>query len=445
MKFFKGGLADYIKTRLHFLPNWVTYPAMRLNIFKGLIYGPKYLRYGQEICKQTSEERLVEMVNYAIKHVPYYRERYGDLQIKSKAEFEEKIEIIDKNIVNANWDKFVSDDADMSKCFIGTTGGTSGKPLKLVIPRNRHIHANYFFHRTMKRFGWNYDVMALLKKERLPLNRKHVINPILRQVIFDGFRTDGEYYQHIYDTIKRMNIHYIQAYPQLGYQFLKYCHSQGLDTSIIKGIFLTSESIADNQLYLIRDCLHIPIIEVYGHSEKLCRASSRPGELLYYIDEEYGYTELIDDNSDVINEPGKLGEIVGTTFINRQFPLIRYRTGDIASYANTNNGRAFNSIEGRRDCNMIYKADGTIATISVLIIQNDFNERINGIQYIQERKGYIKALIIKDKGYTEADHDFIFSKLAYVMGGAEYVEVQYVNELIYQPNGKFLCLISKVK
>ena len=65
------------------------------------------------------DEKLIEIVNYAIENVPYYRKKYGNLRITSKKEFEEKIAFIDKDEVMAHWDDFLVDNIDWSRCVTG--------------------------------------------------------------------------------------------------------------------------------------------------------------------------------------------------------------------------------------------------------------------------------------------------------------------------------------
>ncbi len=318
-------LADYIKTQIPLWPNWLTSAMLKLNFFGPLCYGFSYLKYGKTIQRESAEDKLIEMVNFAIKNVPYYRKRYAGLVIRSREEFEEKIGFIDKDIVMANWDDFVADNMESSQCYIETTGGTSGKPMKFLSPKNRYVHSMYFWHKSLKEFGWNYDVMGVIRNHRLPGGRIYMVNPVMKHVIFDGFNKDEQYYLQIWQVLKKRRIRFLYCYPSAAYDFLKFCHSHNLDISFIKTCALTSEAVADYQREFINDVLHIDILISYAHSEKLCQACTVPGRYLYKIEEDHGYMELIDENDNVVTNKDVSGEIVGTTFLNRFFPLIRYR------------------------------------------------------------------------------------------------------------------------
>lgn len=443
------GIADYIKNKLPYWPNFITYPLMKMNRLNGLCYGKAYQSYEETVESTTPEQKLVEIANFAIKNVPYYRNRYKEVVIKNKEDFEQKIGLIDKDEVLAHWDEFIADGADRSRCYVESTGGTSGKPMKFLSPKNRYIHSMYFWHKQLKRFGWNYDPVAVIRNHHLPEGRDYIANPVMKQVIFDGFRLNDDYCRKILKVMRRKHIIYLYCYPSAAYSFLKSCQSQNLDTSFIKACFLTSEQITDYQHQFIHDRLGIAVLGSYGHSEKLCQAGTCPDSFFYHIDEQYGYTELVDKSGRAIKESGVTGEIVGTTFNNRYFPLLRYRTGDYSSYAaercpKHSDERVLTAIEGRWDKTLIYCADGSITSVTALNLHGDFNDHIKGLQFIQDEVGKLTVFIIKDSKYTLHDEEYIKSHLNKAMKGTDNVELKYVDKLVLQPNGKFLPLISKL-
>ncbi|HIX86253.1 MAG TPA: phenylacetate--CoA ligase family protein, partial [Candidatus Parabacteroides intestinigallinarum] len=179
-------------------------------------------------------------------------------------------------------------------------------------------------------------------------------------------------------------------------------------------------------------------------------AGTCPNSNYYHIEPCYGYAELIDSNSLVIKEPNRQGELVGTTFINRYFPLIRYRTGDYSSYVDKEcpkHGLAYKLLDavlGHRDKSLIYRKDGGYTSQTALNLHSEIYEHIDGLQYIQERKGELIVLLIPNKKYTEADTRFLVSHFKNALGSDSKVELRFVDQLIFQSNGKFLPLISRV-
>lgn len=440
-------IADYIKSQLPKWPTWINFILLRLNIFGSLVYGRSYGRFSRMIETISPEKKLLALVNFAIKNVPYYRKRYGGMEISSVAEFQRRIAFIDKDEVMRNWDEFVADNVDMSKCVTGTTGGTSGKPLKLLSPKRRYVEELAFMHKMWKTTGWNYHVRGVIRNHKLPPSRTYELNPITKELIFDAFRISSDYVRRVVRVLKKYHVKYIQSYPSAAYQFCKICRANKIDISFLKYFLCGSEAVTEEQyLFIVKD-MKIGLFSWYGHSEKLILGGTTQGNRNCYIEPRYGYFELVDrETGDVIEETERWGEMVGTTFYNYCMPLIRYKTGDSAVLKDfpSQGGAVLKEIVGRWDKNLIYRYDGTTTTITALNLHDDMYEHIDGLQYVQREVGKIELHIIKGDGYTEdVEHD-IYEYVKNAMGENGEVSICYVEKLQFCANGKFLPLISLI-
>lgn len=435
-------LGNYIKNELPSWPNWFNAILLRLNCFGGLVYGQSYRKFKNHLNDADPKQLLLDSVNHAVKHVPYYRKKYGATTIHSVEEFREKIDFIDKDEVMAHWDDFVVDDIDWSKVSTGTTGGTSGKPLKLVTPNNRYAWELAYMHSMWEKTGWNYHIRGVIRNHDLK-GRDYAINPIMKELIIDPHKMSEDYAKRVVDVLHRFNVRFLHAYPSNAYQFCKLCVRQGINIGFIEAILCGSEGVTEEQRAFF-DKQGISVLSFYGHSEKLILGSNNAKDYIFRMESNYGLCELIDKDDNSVTEPGALGEMVGTSFYNRYFPLIRYRTGDYATLYKNGRFMELVNILGRREKSLIYRMDGTTTSLTIINLHGDFYEHIDGMQYIQEKVGFIKVLLIKNELYTQSDEEFIVNHLATSMGGREFVEISYVNKLIIQPNGKFLPLISKI-
>ena len=352
---------------------------------------------------------------------------------------------LDKNMIEfmSNWDKFVADNADLSKCITGTTGGTSGKALKLIIPKNRYSIDRAFTHKQLHKFGWNYNTFAVIRNNKLDDDKDYIINPIMKLVIFDAFRLSEEYARTICKTMKKYHIHCIHAYPSALFQFCKLCKKVDLDLSFIKLCRLTSEQITEEELHFFKHNFNFKLSYSYGHSERLILAGNTPFTDNYLVEENYGYLELV-NNDKVIKSTDTLGEMVGTSFNNRYFPLIRYKTGDYTTYCSMGEQRMLGKIQGRWQNSLIYCADGRKISTASLNLHNQIYEKIDGLQYLQEKKGELNILIVKGKTYDDCTEQEILSFYKKCIGNDTVINIKYVDKLTLKPNGKFVLLISNI-
>lgn len=430
-------IADYIKSQLPLWPNWINIVFLKLNVLGQYAYGLSYVNFKRNIRIIEPEKRLIDLVNHAISNVPYYRNKYKGLVINSIEDFNSKISFTDKDEVMAHWDEFIADGTDLSSVNISTTGGTSGKAMKIVQPRSRYIWELAFMHSIWRTCGWNYDTRAVIRNHHLH-GRGYIVNPLSKEIIFDAFESSDDYYRYIFKTIRRYRISYVHAYPSSAYLFCQKALSLDFDLCNIKAFICGSEGITEVQDAFFKKH-NIQICTWYGHSEKLILAGMDKEKGVFIPQDCYGYTEIID------HDHTGYGELVGTTFFNSIFPLIRYKTDDWAYYHKDSKGKLqIERIIGRRNKSIIYKIDGTYTSLTALNLHGVFYEHVDGMQYIQEKKGFLKVLIIKNKLYTDADERFLLEHLSNAMGGIKYVRIEYVENLTYQKNGKFLPLISSI-
>jgi len=437
--------ADFIKNRLPEFPNWITLPLMHLNRLGGRVYGKKMLEFQQSIPQIDPEQQIVEIANYAIAHVPYYRRLYGGKLIKDLEDFKQTFGLIDKDTVRDNYHDFISDEADKMPHVELRTSGTSGKPMPFLLPANRYIREMAFVTRIWNRSGWNYGIRGTIRRKQLPGNRDYMVNPATREIIFDGYRNDEPYIRKVHRVLKRNGVHTLYGYPSaivsMVRQFLKY----GLDTSFLHLALLTSEKVPQATCKLLCDQLGMKISTFYGHTEKLILIEQTDTTPTFAIEPGYGLAEIIDANG----KEAMSGELVGSTLFNKVMPLLRYRTGDYA----TKSGEIrridgiekviLSSIEGRREKCSVWRTDGSVQNIGSREIHDEYPLHADGIQFIQTEKGKLKVKVIPGAGYGDSDRQFMMQYYGKMMLGEENVEIEEVDELIYLPNGKAPTLISR--
>ncbi len=440
------GTADFVKNKLQLMPNWVTLPLLHMNRFGDKVYGGAMKRFQKNIPLIDPERKMVEMANYAIRHVPYYRERYSGKRIESLADYKATFGFIDKDTVRANYEAFISDEADRLPHVELRTSGTSGKSMAFLIPANRYVTEMAFVTRVWRRTGWDFGIKASVRKKQLPSGRDYMVNPVTREIIFDGCRSDEAYVRKIHAVMRRNGVETLYCYPSTCLQLLKLFLKYGLDTSFIKYALLTSEDVPQPLYRFIHDKLGIKIATFYGHTEKLIFIEQLNGTPEYAVEPSYGLAEIIGgDGKDALE-----GELVGSTFYNRVMPLLRYRTGDYAVATGETriiDGQAkpiLSAIHGRHENLLVWRHDGTNVSTSNIEIHDEFPLHIDGQQFVQRRKGYLELHVVKGEGFSQADEDFMYLHYGHAMLGREYVDIKYVDCLECGPNGKALQLISSL-
>ncbi|PIA79020.1 hypothetical protein BFR04_05725 [Gaetbulibacter sp. 4G1] len=411
------------------------------------IFGSKYktILIKESFKEGINTSQLFKVTNQVVKTTPYYSTPQSH-NINSLSEFESLIKPFDKEILQNKFNKLISKAFSKTSYDSMTTGGTSGAPTRFFVPKNRFRKEFAFYHKIWSTLGYNEHIRGVIRNEKLSENEIYKVNPITKEIIFDGFRNHETYYHKIYLILQKFNIKFLQGYPSSISNFLIYVNEKNLDTSFFKGVFLSSEIFLDHQRSLLIETMKLPVISVYGHSEKLIMAVDFKGNNEYQVIENYGYLELVDDNDNVIKEEGVLGEIVGSTFDNYGMPLLRFKTGDYSSYLKYSESepRILNGIQGRWQEMKIYNKDGSFVTPTALNLHDELNRYINGLQYVQNEKGKLEVHIIPNDLFNEKIESTFFKHYQDRMATNSVIEIHKVKRLQKRKNGKFILLESKL-
>ncbi|WP_339627076.1 hypothetical protein [uncultured Winogradskyella sp.] len=437
------------------MKNKILFLLLRLNLFYPWLLGFNYYLYRKNrLIKHNlnfhNSDELLNIVNNAISIIPYYKNKYKN-KLSNIVEFESTVSFIDKDLVMNNWDEFLLPNYKKNKTIEGTTGGTSGKPLRLVLPRNRFIFELATMYKMWEVLDWKGEARAILRNAKFNTIKTYKVDPVKKEVVFDGFKSTDEHYQFVYDTFIKLNLKFLHAYPSSIYQFALFLDRKKLDTTFIKGVFCGSEAFLPEQENLIVNKLGLNVFSWYGHSEKLVLGGRCENNEAIHIEPSYGYFELIDEKGNVINKKGEIGEIVGTTLHNKYMPLIRYKTGDFAEFVGDycedckRSLPLIKNIQGRWEINNIYLNDNSYVSVTALNLHSDEYNHIEGMQYVQYEKGKLEIKIIKSDSFSVLIEEKFITHFKAAFNGKCSFKLNYVDKIEKETNGKFLTLKQYIK
>ena len=159
--------------------------------------------------------------------------------------------------------------------------------------------------------------------------------------------------------------------------------------------FLGAEAWSEEMRSMIEEKWGMRACEQYGLTEIIgpgvsLECSSRQG---LHINADHFFTEIIDPITGEVKGEGEQGELVFTTLTKEAFPVLRFRTGDIASYTEEicNCGRSF-----PRHSRIVGRADDRLKIKGVLTFPSQIEEAImmspgasENYQIVKSRHGSI--------------------------------------------------------
>jgi len=147
------------------------------------------------------------------------------------------------------------------------------------------------------------------------------------------------------------------------------------------------------------------ISRVYSCAESAFVAGQHAGEPWLTVLDDACWLEVVDDEDNDV-APGQPGRALLTNLYNRTMPIIRYELHDVVTRGDPALSRPFSCITeiGGRDNTPlpILRDDGSVDTLSVLLIQGITPAGLEGAQFISERPGMVRVEYVGEPGLEDA-------------------------------------------
>jgi phenylacetate-CoA ligase len=345
----------------------------------------------------------------------------------------EKIPFLTRELVYENYNKLKSTESVKNGYYTGCTGGSTGLPMKFLLDYDSVFKENAFIYYYRKKLGYNFKDRMVTFRQCEIVSSLWRFNPMHNEMTFYPIKISRNTIANYVKKINEYNPVYLNGYLSAIWYFARLIEEYQIKLKIkLKGIFLISENVDDNQRNYVEQFFNAKTSTFYGHSERSVIAEEIiPGR--YKFDPYYGYTEFIE------NEKNNYA-IVGTGFLNYTMPLIRYKTDDTCS----RDGVYF-SIEGKRSSTIgLYGRNNEfIADTSLELDDHAFN-KILTYQFIQYKAGEADLLIIVNKDFDRSELPMIEKVINKQTKGFMNVKIKIVDHLILSPRGKYQPIISRL-
>jgi phenylacetate-CoA ligase len=425
-----------------------------------LIYGREFIFYKKFLEKSQwwSKEQLTQyqitslrrLIDHAYQNVPYYRRilierNLTPAKFSSLADLR-KLPLLTKEIIQEHFEDLIAKNIPRRAMKLVTTGGTSNNQLRFYIEKETSLKEWAFMTTQWERVNFRLDDKRLVLRGR-PIDpcRNDGLweyDPLTRECRLSVYHLTEENLFKYVEVMKKFSPDFIHGYPSAVAIFAQFIIENKIkNLPPIKGVLCGSEAILDHQKKLIEKAFKTRLFTWYGQSEKAILAGECETNSCYHIFPEYGITELVDENGNQITEPNQMGELVGTGFINYAMPLIRYKTGDLASFEQgyCKCGRKYpliKKIVGRWTQEMLVGKQRNLISMTAINMHDDTYENTKQFQFYQEKPGQVILKIIKGAEYTERDSKRIISRLNEKLKDSIEIKIQLVENLTLTKSGK---------
>lgn len=427
----------------------------------------KYMKNGftlfhssRKELKEYQDKQYQDLLLYAYMHTAYYRKIFDSIGLivngKVIKERYDDIPILTKDIIRAEGDNLISNEAKKRGAYHNTSGGSTGNPVRFIQDKE------YFFHNFGDKilFGVLNDKLPGEKEIKLWGSERDIlqgsigiyakcINWCYNRIFLNSFILTAESMEKYIEIINRVKPKQIWAYADSIYQLAKFINKNKLDVYSPSNIVSTAGVLYDEMRCEINTAFrNSNLLNQYGSREAGligCEIGTTKGMRIF---EHSVKAEIWNEELQQISDYGE-GEILITNLTNYSMPLIRYQIGDMGEISDdltsySGSYSVLKKLTGRINTHF-KKEDGGIVHGEYITHLFYNKEWIESFRVIQHDYKEIEFQIVLAKGYQEniKDLNLMIHDMNQVIHGC-HVMVTYLEEIPKLKSGKYQFVISEV-
>lgn len=406
--------------------------------------------------REDQDRRVREAVAWATRTVPYYRELFrregvDPASIRGAGDLP-RIPPLAKSTLRERQPELVSEGVPAGERLAGHTSGTTGSALALVYTREA---LGFEYAAAWRQRGWHGlrlgDRFAAFGGQ-LVVPYQQTAPPFWRydrpraRMLFSLYHMTPAHLDAYVAELARPGYRFWQGYPSSLALIAGHLLERGvaLGAAAPAAIFTSSETLLPAQRERIARATGAKVADRYAHSELAVSVSECPQGGLH-VDTEMCAVE-IDPHEETAE--WVRGEILATGFANRAMPLLRYRTGDVATLrkgARCPCGRArplLEAIDGRVE-DYVVTPDGR----RIGRMDHIFKDAllVKEAQIHQTAVDRLVVRLVPHPGFDEAAQRALEQEFRARLGDVIRVDFELLGAIPRQANGKFRAVVSDVR
>ncbi len=388
-------------------------------------------------------------------HVPFYKRLFGELAfdpstMTSMADLA-RLPLLGKAEIRAHSDAMKAVDHGLLTRY--NTGGSSGEPLIFYTGLARKSHDVAAKWRATR--WWGVDIgdpelvvwgspIELGAQDRV----RRLRDALMRSELMPAFEMSPAHLDSFVARIRATRAAMLFGYPSSLALIARHARASGvrLDDLGTRVVFVTSERLYDEQRQEISAAFGCPVANGYGARDAGFIAHECPAGSLHISAEDIVVETVRPDGQPA--GPGQSGEIVVTHLATRDFPFVRYRTGDVGVLggAGCACGRGLpvlREVEGRTTDFVVAK-DGTIMHGLALIYTLRDLPGVERFKIEQLSLDCTLVRVVAGPLFGTGDEARIRREFKARLGADVDVRIERVAEIAAEASGKFRYVSSRV-
>jgi phenylacetate-CoA ligase len=395
-------------------------------------------------AEQWQTTRLQSIVQLAATSVPYYRQRWRDLDWRSIRSISDLrlLPLLEKQAIRQNEGMFLGEGLNPRSLWVEKTSGTTGTSLRIYWPKPMLPQ----FWAMMEVMVRNVAGVAREMPRAMMGGRAIISGGTTAPPYWRFNRRWRQLYLSSYHVSPRTAPFYVRALRQYKSQWMTGYGSAigalaesalavGIEPFPLQAVITSGDTLLPSMRRSIERFFQCKCFDQYGQCEGVAMAMEcRYGRM--HVVPALGIIEILRPDGSPC-AAGEVGEVFATGLLNEAMPLIRYRLGDCAAWADDplcacgNRQPAISNLEGRVDDYLVTEDGRKIGRLAAF----RRSPAVHSAQIVQHQPGRAWLLVRPSNSFRPADALAIRDDILERVGKFD-IQVYEVPEIPKTPQGK---------
>jgi len=414
----------------------------------------------EELLHELQVNRLKDLLCYIWRNIPFYSNVIdsigADPNVDDPWEIFYRLPLIDKDKYRKIREELMTLNSKTVPS-IGYTSGSTGDSFKFFMDKKA---LKYMYLSGYRGRMWSgimpgdieFKIWGNGSYSALKLSRKNIIKYISywclgKYVVSPMFNNDEEYWTAVRLLLK-VRPKFVFGYANALHSLAKFINHNQID--IGPGwptiVSYTSEMLFDSQKEDITNAFGCPLMSEYGSAEFGIMAYTCPNGL-FHVSDDILIMEIFD--GDIKACSGQSGEIVVTNLMAYDFPMIRYRHGDIGVYGSIkcDCGRGLkvlSGLQGRKN-DQLKSPSGKIISFLGFAHAIKKQDHIKRFKVVEKEIGDLLLFCEPNEGeeWTKEEQNKFIKKCKALLPDDVSLTIGYIGKLCNDRSGKFKVIVPK--
>lgn len=428
--------------------------------------GSPYLRHYRRLCRtqfdspdavrQRQLDDLKQLVAHAYDTVPYYRRIFDNLglqpeDIRSFDDFQ-NVPLLTKQDLRDHFDDLLSTAYRGEKLHLKKTSGSTGVPVRVLIDDAGMQFKRACTLRSDEWSGWRLG-QRVAKVWGNPEYLQHGWRGRLRNLLLeradylDTLKMTDACLARFAQRLRRTQPGLIFGHAHSVYLLAQFIQRHGPEGIHPRGIITTAMVLHDWQRKVIEEVFACPVTNRYGCEEVSLIACECEQHRGLHINADSLHVEILTGGRAA--KPGEAGAVVVTDLANRAMPILRYKVGDVAAWAQKPCacGRGLPMLERLEGRESDYVTSESGELISGISLTENFAMHVPGVaqmQIVQESRTHFRFRVVRGPDFGSASEATMAALVRERFGPNTRHELEFVEAIPQEPSGKYRFCISRV-